>query len=191
MKPILSIAALTTLCAAAMLPLSASAQTEARYATDRADMVRVQHGYDDRADRYDHRYDAHSRRSPPPPRHERVRRAPRDHVWQPGHWVWQGTEFYWAKGQWMRARPGYVYVPKAWVQRDGRYFLRLARWDRIDDRYDNRHDDERRYRDRDGVRDRYDRDLDNDGIGNRRDRDVDGDGVRNAHDRRPDNRNQY
>ncbi len=42
-------------------------------------------------------------------------------------------------------------------------------------------------RDRDGVRDRYDRDRDNDGVRNRYDRDRDGDGVRNDRDRHPNN----
>ncbi len=41
--------------------------------------------------------------------------------------------------------------------------------------------------DRDGIRDRNDRDRDGDGIRNRYDRDKDGDGVRNGHDDSPKN----
>jgi hypothetical protein len=48
-----------------------------------------------------------------------------------------------------------------------------------------------RDQDRDGIPDRYDRDIDNDGRVNSRDRDRDGDGVPNRYDRAPDNRRRY
>lgn len=190
MKRLLSIAALTTLSVAALLPLSASAQTRTYITVDSPAPVRVQHRYYEESDRY-------NRYAPPPPRRERIPHAKRGYVWQPGHWVWQGNRHAWMDGQWLRARQGYVYLPTAWVERDGRYHYRESRWERSAYlRRDRDHDgmDDRRERrdmDRDGIRDGRDRDLDNDGISNRRDRDVDGDGVRNDRDRVPDNRYRY
>lgn len=179
MKRILGIAAMISLGAAALLPLTASAAGDHRDGWYPA----YQTGYDDGY-------------APPPPRYERTPRPQHGFIWQPGHWVWQHGRYEWANGKWMRERNGFVYVPTAWVERDGRYFLREARWERdrrwergYEDRYAQRrviHD-----RDRDRVPDRYDRDLDNDGVANRYDRDMDGDGVRNERDRDPDNRYRY
>jgi hypothetical protein len=79
-------------------------------------------------------------------------------VWVPGHWEWQGNRHVWVHGQYARG----PYHGDRWVRRGDR--------------------------DRDGIPDRYDRDLDNDGVRNRHDRDRDGDGVPNWHDRSPNNR---
>jgi hypothetical protein len=83
-------------------------------------------------------------------------------VWVPGHWEWQGNRHVWVHGQYVH---GYARGP-----------YHGDRWVRGGDR------------DRDGIPDRYDRDLDNDGVRNRHDRDRDGDGVPNWHDRSPNNR---
>ena len=69
-------------------------------------------------------------------------------VWVPGHWEWQGDRHVWIHGQYVQ----------------GAYHG--GRWARRGDR------------DRDGIPDRYDRDLDNDG-------------VRNRHDRQPNNAYRY
>jgi hypothetical protein len=184
MKRLLSIAALTTLSAAALLPSAAQAQTRL-------------HVEIDSRDHRDHRYhNAHDgyRYAPPPPRHERAPRARPGYVWQPGHWVWHHNRHVWTEGHWLRERRGYVYVPSAWEERGGRHHYRESRWERgwhQGGRNGMPYWRERQDLDRDGIRDGYDRDLDNDGIANRHDRDVDGDGVRNRRDRRPDNPYHY
>lgn len=196
MKHLLSIAAMTSLCAAALLPLPSLAQTQLRLSIDSPAPVRVQHRYDD-DDRHQHnsRYQAENRGyAPPPARHEYVPRPRAGYAWQPGHWEWRQTRHHWIGGHWIAERRGHVYIPSGWIERGGRQQFREARWER------GRHDGgrngmpywrERQDLDRDGVRDGYDRDLDNDGIANRRDRDIDGDGVRNGRDRQPDNRYRY
>jgi hypothetical protein len=86
-------------------------------------------------------------------------------VWVPGHWEWQGNRHVWVHGQYIHhgGYHGGYHGGGRWVHRGGD-------------------------RDRDGIPDRYDRDLDNDGVRNRHDRDRDGDGVPNWHDRSPNNR---
>lgn len=132
--------------------------------------------------------------APPPARYERMPRSRRGYVWEPGHWELRGNRHQWISGVWLAERPGYSYSQSSWNQRDGRWYMEPARWERhgrdrdrdgIPDRM------ERRDRDHDGVPDQYDRDRDNDGIPNRRDMDRDGDGVRNDRDNRPDNPRRY
>jgi hypothetical protein len=128
--------------------------------------------------------------APPAPRYERVPRPRAGYIWEPGHWELRGNRHEWITGLWIAERPGYVYTPHNWYQRDGRWYLEQGRWNRGDHRSDRRYsyqDGRRRDSDRDGVPDRYDHDRDNDGVPNRYDRDRDGDGVRNEYDRRPDN----
>jgi uncharacterized membrane protein len=53
--------------------------------------------------------------APPAPRHEviieRDRPGP-DHVWVPGYWNWNGTEYVWAGGRWdLPPRPHAHWVP--------------------------------------------------------------------------------
>ncbi len=75
--------------------------------------------------------------------------APRvGYVWAPGYWNWRGNHHVWAKGTWVRERPGYAYHSPKWVQRDGRWSQERASWSRGD-------------RDGDGVPNRVDRQPDN------------------------------
>ncbi len=163
------------------------------YRLQRSEWVRDPNGYRleqggwQRVSDRDH-YDV--RIAPPEPRYERIPRLRAGHVWEPGHWEWRGNRHEWMSGVWIAERPGYVYTPHNWYQRDGRWYLEQGRWNRGDHRGDRRysyHDGRRRDSDRDGVPDRYDRDRDNDGVPNHYDRDRDGDGVPNEYDRRPDN----
>ncbi|MFP5393776.1 MAG: thrombospondin type 3 repeat-containing protein [Gammaproteobacteria bacterium] len=183
---ILTVAAVLTLGAAALLPLAANAQTDFRIVIDSAPP----------AARYEH---------VPPPRH--------GHVWAPGYWNWEHGRHVWRDGHWERARDGYAYRRVEWMrERDGYRMVGgwqpvyTERWDRRDYAYGDRGQRhgywhgrdrdrdgipdryERRDLDRDGVPDAYDRDRDNDGVPNRYDRDRDGDGIPNRYDRRPDNR---
>jgi hypothetical protein len=130
--------------------------------------------------------------APPQPRYERVPRPRAGHLWEPGHWEWRGNRHEWISGIWIVQRPGYVYTPHNWYQRDGSWYMEQGRWNRGDHRADNRdHRRGGRDGDRDGIPDRYDHDRDNDGVSNRRDGDRDGDGVRNERDQRPDNPRRY
>ena len=136
--------------------------------------------------------------APPPPRFERMPHPRHGHVWAAGHWEWRGQRHDWVPGVWIAERPGYLYSPAGWVQRDGRWFMQEGRWTPRGGRGD---------RDRDGIPDRYEheryngggrdgghgaghdggRDRDHDGIRDRRDHDRDGDGVPNRNDNHPDN----
>jgi hypothetical protein len=81
---------------------------------------------------------------PPPPPVE-VMPPPRfGYVWVPGYWDWRSHRHVWMQGHWLRERPGYMYQPHRWVERDGRWYLERGRWDRPGPH------------DRDGVPDRYD-----------------------------------
>ena len=101
------------------------------------------------------------RTAPPPPRTEAIPQARRGYTWAPGHWDWNGRRNVWVKGTWVRDRPGYVYNPTRWEERDGRWTVERGGWRKGD--------------------------RDHDGVPNRVDRDRDGDGVSNRNDSRPDN----
>ena len=110
-------------------------------------------------------------RVPPPPVRYEVRPAPRrGYVWIAGYWDVRYNRPHWRAGHWERARAGYHYAPATWVQRNNRWELQRGGWRRGD-------------RDRDGIPNRYDRDIDGDGVANRYDRDRDGDGIANRYDR--------
>lgn len=115
--------------------------------------------------------------APPPPRYERVPAPRAGFFWASGHWEWRGRRHEWVPGVWVAERPGFVYSPAVWVQRDGRWIMEGGRWaprggpghrdgdDHRDgryDRHDDHHDDhDHRDRDRDGVPDREDSHPDN------------------------------
>lgn len=117
--------------------------------------------------------------APPRPRHEWMPRPRNGYIWAPGHWEWRGQRHDWVAGAWVAERPGYVYSPHNWVQRDGRWYMEEGRWSPREG-YGHHGD-----RDRDGIPDR--REHDRDGVPNRNDHDRDGDGVPNRFDNHPDN----
>ena len=121
--------------------------------------------------------------APPVPYHEVVPAPRRNHAWVPGHWEWRHHQYVWVPGHFLRARSGYHYAQPRWVQYGSRWGYHPGGWERSRHRGPDR--------DRDGIPDRWDRDLDNDGRPNHRDRDRDGDGVPNHRDRAPDNRYRY
>jgi hypothetical protein len=68
---------------------------------------------------------------PPPPRYEIVPPSRAGYVWAPGYWRWNGRRHVWVGGSWMRARPGYRYVPPRWERGPrGDWRMRPYRWDR-------------------------------------------------------------
>ena len=56
---------------------------------------------------------------PPPVFYEQVA-APRvGLIWVPGYWEGRHGRHYWVRGHYTRYRPGYVYAPARWRDRDG------------------------------------------------------------------------
>lgn len=123
--------------------------------------------------------------APPAPRHEVVPAAREGWLWAPGHYEWRGNEYVWAEGHWMRDRAGYEYREPRWVQRaDGSWILVGNNWERRMAQREERREERRERRMRPNA------DFDRDGIANKYDRDIDGDGVRNGRDRSPYNPNR-
>jgi WXXGXW repeat (2 copies) len=72
------------------------------------------------------------RRAPPPLRHEAIARRPgpsRDWFWQPGFWRWDGHDYDWVGGHWVR-RPhrGAVWVAPHWTHRHGEWRFVEGHW---------------------------------------------------------------
>ncbi len=69
-------------------------------------------------------------RSPPAPRREVRDRAPdRDHVWVAGHWLWQGNDFQWAPGVWVRREsPNRQWVAGRWRHERRGWFWVEGHW---------------------------------------------------------------
>ncbi|HXA46504.1 MAG TPA: YXWGXW repeat-containing protein [Burkholderiaceae bacterium] len=65
---------------------------------------------------------------PPPVRYERAPEYRPGHVWAPGYWGWNGNAHVWYGGHWEGERPGYRYVPAAWVLVDGEWVFNAAYW---------------------------------------------------------------
>ena len=84
-------------------------------------------------------------KAPPEPRSERIPPARRGYIWDAGHWDWRNNRHVWVQGKWIRDRKGYVYNPPSWQERDGKWEMRRAAWERGN-----------RDNDRDGVRNRDD-----------------------------------
>lgn len=71
-------------------------------------------------------------RPPPPPPREELPPPPGPpevFVWQPGHWRWDGHEYYWQHGHWER-RPERVsqWIPPHWDERGGRWVFVEGYW---------------------------------------------------------------
>jgi hypothetical protein len=67
----------------------------------------------------------------PPPvvvEHPRHREG---YVYAPGYWEWDEAHHHhvWKKGRYMAERSGEHWVPHAWVERDGRYYLNEGHWE--------------------------------------------------------------
>jgi hypothetical protein len=72
-------------------------------------------------------YTATPRVAPPPPRV-----VYRDHrpgyVYVQGRWVWDGYQWTWVEGRWLRQRAGYVYDQGYWDRRGDTYVWVSGRW---------------------------------------------------------------
>jgi WXXGXW repeat (2 copies) len=68
---------------------------------------------------------------PPPPRREMVPAPRRGYQWAPGYWRWNGRRHDWVGGTWIKARPGYRYVPPSWARGPrGDWQMAPSRWAR-------------------------------------------------------------
>ncbi|HKT18430.1 MAG TPA: hypothetical protein VJR47_10340 [Stellaceae bacterium] len=76
--------------------------------------------------------------APPPPLQTEVIPIPpppgayaRPWVWQPGYWRWNGREYRWVAGHYVRGpRAGAIWIPGEWVVVRGRYVWRAGHWRR-------------------------------------------------------------
>lgn len=46
-----------------------------------------------------------------------------------GRWIWDGNQWRWIEGRWMRQRPGHVYTQGYWAQQDGAYVWIDGGWE--------------------------------------------------------------
>lgn len=70
-------------------------------------------------------------RTPPPP--ERAETAPPppspDHVWDPGHWRWDGQRYVWVPGHYVHNPHHYGrWIPGHWVERHGGWYWVEGHW---------------------------------------------------------------
>ncbi|HXF78279.1 MAG TPA: hypothetical protein VN598_05430 [Usitatibacter sp.] len=66
--------------------------------------------------------------APPPPRVEVVPVSRVGFVWVPGAWEWRHGRHFWARGHWVRDRPGFVYHRAVWVERGHRWYYIAPGW---------------------------------------------------------------
>lgn len=65
---------------------------------------------------------------------------PRDgYAWISGFWEWDGRRYVWREGYWERERPGFEYVPAAWILVGGGWRLTPGHW--AEARFERRHDE--------------------------------------------------
>ena len=51
-------------------------------------------------------------------------------VWEPGHWRWDGREYFWVRGHWIEHRPHYhFYVHGHWERRGPGWFWVEPHWE--------------------------------------------------------------
>lgn len=107
MKRTLTFAAALALGAAALMPLSASAQIGVNLYVDTA---------------------------PPAPRYESIPAPRSGYVWAPGYWNWEGNRHVWIAGHWETERRGYRYERSEWVRDNDRWRLNHGGWQQVADR---------------------------------------------------------
>jgi len=89
-------------------------------------------------------------KAPPAPMREAIPAARRGYEWVPGYWAWNGRRYTWERGHYEKVRAGYVYHRPEWRQDRNGWYMERGGWVRQDHRM------ARRYRDGDGVPNRYD-----------------------------------
>lgn len=110
MKRTLTFAAALTLGAAALMPLTSTAQTGARiYITS----------------------------EPPAPRYEAIPAPRNGYVWAPGYWNWDGNRHDWVAGHWEASRSGQQYQRSEWRRDNDGWRLDRGGWQEVSHRDHN------------------------------------------------------
>ena len=66
----------------------------------------------------------------PPPERVEVVPAPREgYLYEPGHYEWNGAEYVWIQGQFIRDREGHEWHPYVLEHRGDRWHFRGGHWD--------------------------------------------------------------
>lgn len=67
---------------------------------------------------------------PPPPDRVEIVPAPREgYIYEPGHYVWNGSAYVWSDGQFIRNREGHTWH-RYTIEHDGdRWHYRAGHWD--------------------------------------------------------------
>ena len=51
-----------------------------------------------------------------------------DYVWAPGYYTFRGNTFVWVNGDYITARPGYLWVSDRWQEQNWRYRIVPGHW---------------------------------------------------------------
>ena len=118
MKRTLTYVAALTLGAAALMPVTASAQIDLNLFVNAA---------------------------PPAARYEAIPAPRSGYVWAPGYWNWEGNRHVWTAGRWEQERQGYQYQRSEWQRHNDGWRLNRGGWQQVAAQggYDNRGYDHR------------------------------------------------
>ena len=118
MKRTLTFVAALTLGAAALMPVTASAQIDLNLFVNAA---------------------------PPAARYEAIPAPRSGYVWAPGYWNWEGNRHVWTAGRWEQERQGYQYQRSEWQRHNDGWRLNRGGWQQVAAQggYDNRGYDHR------------------------------------------------
>ena len=66
----------------------------------------------------------------PPDRQEPEQKPRKGSVWSPGFWKWNGVEYRWIPGEWIKERSGHQWVPPRWHYDGERWHFSVGHWTR-------------------------------------------------------------
>lgn len=104
MKRTLTLVAALTLGAAALMPVTATAQIDLNLFVNAA---------------------------PPAPRYETIPAPRSGYVWTPGYWNWEGNRHVWTAGRWEQERQGYQYQRSEWQRHNDGWRLNRGGWQQV------------------------------------------------------------
>jgi hypothetical protein len=67
---------------------------------------------------------------PPEPRVVLAPAPRKGYVWAPGFWRWNGRDYDWVDGRWIRERKGERWIPAHWEERGDRWHFEQGHWER-------------------------------------------------------------
>ena len=71
-----------------------------------------------------------TRANPPETRYEPVPKARKGHVWSTGFWMWNGIQYKWVRGEWIKDRPGYTWENARWQTDGDKWEFMVGHWTR-------------------------------------------------------------